>query len=152
MKCSELEKHWEEWLEGAVPAEVEHHLRECPRCRERAAELAQTSAWLGLLPQPPHEPGPAFWARLKQRLEESEQEADFWQGLTWVSSRVALALGALVLLLAAWVLQAPPQPAVAEFDAPQTYLQAAAALPPGNAQLNRDQVVLTLVAQREPQQ
>ena len=151
MKCSELEKHWEEWLAETAPADVEQHLRECPDCRELATELTQTSAWVGLLLQPPHEPGPAFWVRLKERLEEGERDADFWATLGWASSRMVLALAVVVLLVTAWILEAAPRPAVAEFDAPQTYVQAAAVVPPANGQLNRDQVVLTLVAQREPQ-
>lgn len=151
MSCAEFEKQWEEWLNGAASPEMERHLEVCNRCRNLAAELPRTSQWVAALREEPREPEPAFWARLEEQLGESQRDADFWAALGWASSRVVLALAVLAFLLAAWLMQAPPRPAVAEFDAPQTYVSAAGAVSVQNGQLNRDQVVLTLVAYREPQ-
>lgn len=153
MKCDQLETHWEAWLEGTAPAELEQHLRECPRCRQVAGELRRTTTWVGLLLKPPHEPGPAFWARLEERLAASDRDANFWATLSWAASRMVLALALLVLLVTAWMVATPSrQVGVAEIDLPPSEVQAAAVIPPAEGTLNRDQVVLTLVAQKEPQQ
>ena len=152
MKCDELEKYGEEWLSGTTSPELDQHLEECPRCRQQAADLARTSRWLPLLRREPPEPGPAFWTRLRQRLEESERGADFWEALSWVASRAALELAAVVLLLGLGMLFESPAPAGADFEAPQTYGDdVATGIPVSNVPLNRDQVVLTLVAQTERQ-
>lgn len=153
MTCKQAEKYWEDWVFGTAPAAFDRHLESCPRCRRQAAELARTSNWMGLLERPPHQPGPAFWAELRQRLEVSDREAEFWAPLGWVAARAALALGVLVLLLGVGVVLESQEPAVAEFDAPQAYVaQGSAGIPVANGQPNRDQVVLTLVAYAEPQQ
>ncbi|MFQ5777458.1 MAG: anti-sigma factor family protein [Terriglobia bacterium] len=153
MRCVELEGQWEEWLAGGAPAEVEQHLRECARCRELAESLARTPGWLSVLTQPPPEPSPAFWPRLRERLEGADSGSDFWAALAWAAGRAALTLAVLVFLLALWVTQVVPervQPAVAEFDAPQTYLEEAAIVPAGDPQAYRNQVILTLVTYSEP--
>lgn len=151
MRCGELERFWEDWLSGNAPAEVDQHLKSCPRCCALANGLTQTSRWLALLRQEPPEPSAAFWARLRQRLEETERHADFWTALTVAAGRAAVALAVLVLLLTVWIMRQPSEPAVAEFDTPQIYLEETAGLPVGSQQLTRDGVVLTLVAQTEPQ-
>lgn len=151
MKCREVEQLWEEWLSGGSVPLLEQHFRECAGCRELAAELARTPAWLALLREEPREPGPAFWIGLQERLEETRFRWDFWTTLGWAASRAAVVLAVLVLLFAVAVLQAPPEPAMAEFDAPPIYVETAAGnVPVANGQLNRDQVMLTLVAQVEP--
>lgn len=151
MKCSEMERYFEDWLEKAAPPAVEEHLRQCARCRELAEELSRTSAWLSVLSEEPGEPSPAFWARLRGRLEEADRGADFWTSLAGLSRRTVAVLTALALVLALWVLSRP-EPPVTAFDAPQAYLDDSALPGPGgNGQLDRDQVVLTLVAQREAQ-
>lgn len=153
MTCKQVEKYWEEWLAGSAAPEFGRHLETCPRCRQQAAELARTSDWLALLQREPPEPGPAFWAQLRQRLEEGDSAAEFWTTLGWVAARTALALGFLVMLLGLAVMIELPRPAMAEFDAPQAYVAAGtAAIPVAEGRPNRDQVVLTLVAYTEPQQ
>lgn len=151
MKCREIERYFEDWLGQAAPPAVEEHLRQCPRCRALAEGLSRTSAWLSVLSQEPVEPSPAFWARLRARLEEADRRGDFWASLVWLSSRSAAILTALALILALWVLSWPAPPAT-PFDAPQAYLESSTLPgPDGNGQLDRDQVLLTLVAQREAQ-
>ncbi|MBI2955916.1 MAG: hypothetical protein HYY26_01255 [Acidobacteria bacterium] len=151
MKCSRLKAQWEEWLEGRGPAELEEHLRECPRCRELSAELRPTSSWVAALREEPAEPGPAFWARLRERLEESERGLEFWPALGWAARRMAVGLAVVVLLLTVGLLKEAAESSEAEFDAPQAYLEVPpGGVPVGNGALSRDEVMLTLVAQVEP--
>lgn len=149
MECRDVENLWEDWLGRGGSPLLERHLRECPRCRELASELARTSDWLSLLAQPPPEPGPAFWGRLRQRLQEREKGADIWTALGWAGARAAVALALLVLLLVVVVSRELPRSEVAEFDAPQIYLEDSPGSVPVTNGLSRDQVVLTLVAQTE---
>jgi len=151
MRCKDFEQHWEEWLRGGAPPELAEHLKLCPFCREQAVELERTAAWLASLREEPALPGSAFWARLRQRLEAEERAGDLWVSLNWVAARAALALAAFAFFLTLGVLLEPPA-AVADFDAPRTYLDETAGVAVANGQLNRDQVVLTLVAYQEPQQ
>jgi len=152
MNCKQFEALWEDWLAGRPAPALVDHLRDCEACRAVAEELQQSSAWLATLKQAPPEASPAFWVRLREALEAREQRAEFWAALARVAGRAAVTLAALVLLFTVFVLETPPQPAVAEFGAPPTYVDdPAAGLAAGNGRLNRDQVVLTLVAQREPQ-
>jgi len=150
MRCKELEQYWEEWLRGSAPAELAEHLERCPACRQLTAELERTAAWLASLGEEPALPGPAFWARLRQRLEAEERAGDLWASLNWVAARAALALAVLAFFLTLGVLLEPPA-AVADFDTPQGYLAETTGVAGANGQLNRDQVVLTLVAYQEPQ-
>ena len=152
MNCTDLEAYWEDWRDGEAPAAFEKHLRDCPHCRELAEELARTRRWLALLQQEPPEPHPAFWIHLKEKLEEPERGRDFWASLVWVASRASLALAVLVMAVAVGVVWQTAHTEVAEFDGPQVYLQETpGSVPlPTNGRLNRDQVVLTLVAQAEP--
>ena len=152
MKCTDFEAYWEDRLKGEAPAALEQHLRECAHCRELAGELARTAGWLALLKQEPPEPNPAFWIQLKEKLEERERGRDFWAALGWAAGRAALALTVLVLTLAVGMVWQITHAEVAEFDGPQVYLQESpGSVPlPTNGRLNRDQVVLTLVAEAEP--
>lgn len=151
MKCSELEQHFEQWLGGSEAPALAEHLRQCPRCRQLAEELSRTSGWLSALSLEPPEPGPAFWPRLRERLEVADRGADSWTSLVWLARRTAPVLTALALVLALWVLSRPAPPEI-PFDAPQAYLEDSTLPGPGaNGQLDRDQVLLTLVAQKEVQ-
>jgi hypothetical protein len=151
MKCTELEPYWEDWLSGFAPAAVERHLRQCAECRALAEELARQPAWLAQARLETPEASAAFWPRLRDAIGGREATGDFWSALAWASARAAVALAVLVLLLTAVLLQQSTQPAVAEFDGPQVYLEESpGSVPlPVNGRLSRDQVVLTLVAQQE---
>jgi hypothetical protein len=152
MTCTELERYWEDWLSGFAPPEVERHIRQCAECRALAEELARQPAWLAQARLEMPEASAAFWPRLREAIEASEARSDFWGALAWASARAAVALAMLVLLLTGIVLQQSSQTAVAEFDGPQVYLEdPPGAVPlPVNGRLSRDQVVLTLVSQQEP--
>lgn len=153
MRCKDLEQHWEEWLAGEAAPTFLQHLRQCSRCRALAEELAPTARWVSTLRLEPPEPGPAFWARLQERLEESARPLDFWATLASVAGRTAWALAVVLLLFAFWVLREPAEPsAVAAFDAPQNYVEDGTLPPVTNGQLDRDQVLLTVVSQPEVEQ
>ena len=152
MSCKRFEQEWEGWLRGQASRDFLEHLGECRACADQAAELGRTREWLAPLRQEPPLPGAAFWARLAERLEAEDRAGDFWTALDWVAARATLALAVLVLLLTVGVLLESPAPAaVAEFDAPQPYFEENRGVVLANGQLNRDQVVLTLVAYQEPQ-
>ncbi len=153
MTCKETANYFEEWRSGSASAGFEEHLRECAACRELAEELGRTAGWLEAARLEATEPGPAFWSRLGARLEEVDRRADFWAALGWAASRATVVLAAVVLLLTVWVWrEGSPSNGQVAFDAPQSYLEDSS-LPGTGAgrQLNRDEVLLTLVAQQEPQ-
>lgn len=149
MKCADFERNGEAWLSGAAPAEFEAHLRACERCRTAAEEIAGTRSLLGLLRAEAPEPSATFWARLEVGLREADRKNESWTVLALSARRVAAALATVALALALWIWTHPAAPAAA-FDAPETYLQDDSTLPgPGvSGQLDRDQVLLTLVARQ----
>jgi len=151
MSCKRFDQEWEVWLGGQASRDFLEHLGRCRACAEQARELEQTHEWLTPLRQEPPLPPPAFWARLVERLEAEDRGADFWTALNWVAARATLALVVLVLLMTLGALLEPAPAAVADFDAPQPYFEENRGVVLANGQLNRDQVVLTLVAYQEPQ-
>ena len=151
MSCKRFEQEWEGWLRGQASRDFLEHLGECRACADQAAELGRTREWLAPLRQEPPLPGAAFWARLAERLEAEDRAGDFWTALNWVAARATLALVVVVLLMILGALLEPAPAAVADFDTPQAYLEEASGVTVANGQLNRDQVVLTLVAYQEPQ-
>jgi hypothetical protein len=152
MRCKDFEQHLEDWLAGEAAPEFLQHLRACSRCRALAEDLAPTGRWVSALRLEAPGPGPDFWARLQEQLEASERRADFWAALGWAAGRAAWALTVVLLLFAFWVLREPAEPsAVAAFDAPQNYVEDGTLPPVGNGQLDRSQVLLTLVSAPEVQ-
>lgn len=150
MKCADLERYWEDWLGGTAPPEFEDHLRACERCRALAGGLAKSRTLFEILRHDPPEPSSAFWARLEASLRQADRKAEFWALLALSARRATVALAALAMALGLWVWTHPALP-VAAFDAPQTFLVDDATLPgpATNGQIDRDQVVLTLVERRE---
>lgn len=153
MKCADFERYCEDWLSGVAAEEFEAHLRSCDRCRAAAEDLADTCALFPLFRAEPPEPSQGFWVRLEDGLTEADRKAEFWTSLTLTAQRAVFALGVLALALGLWI-WTHPAPPVAAFDAPQTFLAEDSTLPgPGaNGQLDRDQVVLTLVARQQEEQ
>jgi len=153
MRCKDFQQHLEDWLAGEATPEFLQHLRECTRCRALAENVAPTGRWVSALRLQAPEPGPAFWPRLREQLEASERRADFWATLGWVAGRTAWVLTVVLLLFAFWVLREPAEPSTAAaFDAPQNYVEDSTLPPVGNGQLDRSQVLLTLVSQPEVQE
>ena len=150
MSCKRFDQEWEGWLRGQASREFLAHLGQCRACAGQAVELARTGDWLARLRQEPPLPDTAFWAKLAERLEAEDRAGDSWTALSWVAARATLALAVLVLLMTLGVLLQPSPAAVTDFDAPQSYLEESNGVAVANGQLNRDQVVLTLVAYQEP--
>ena len=150
MKCADFERYYEDWLSGVAGEEFDAHLRSCDRCRAAAGDLAGTRALFALFRADPPEPSQGFWVRLEDGMAEADRKAEFWTSLALTAQRAVVALGVLALGLGLWI-WTHPAPPVAAFDAPQTYLAEDSALPgPGaNGQLDRDQVLLTLVARQQ---
>jgi len=150
MKCADFERYCEDWLGGAASAEFDAHLRTCQRCRAAAEEYAGTRAFFAVYRADAPEPSQGFWSRLEAGLTEADRKAEFWASLALTAQRAALALGTFALALGLW-LWTHPAPPVAAFDDPQAFLAGESGLPgPGtNGQLDRDQVVLTLVARQQ---
>ena len=150
MKCADFERYCEDWLSGVAVEEFEAHLRSCDRCRAAAEDLADTCALFALFRAEPPEPSQTFWAHLEDSMAEADRKAEFWASLALTAQRAALALGTFAVALGLW-LWTHPAPPVAAFDDPQAFLAGESGLPgPGtNEQLDRDQVVLTLVARQQ---
>ncbi len=151
MNCKDFERNAETWLEGRAAPELAEHVQGCPVCAALAAELAGQRRWLPVLKLSAPEPGAAFWPRLNERLAAQDRRGDFWAALGWVASRAAVALALVVVLLAIWVWREPGVlPVQAAFDEPQVYLDDGALPSPlSHGQMNRDEVLLTLVSQPE---
>lgn len=150
MTCSDFARFAEDWLSGTAPPECEAHLRTCARCQRVAAEIAGARTLFAALSQEAPEPSAAFWAHLEDGLREADRKAEFWSLLALSGKRAVVVLGTLALVLGLWV-WAQSAPPAAAFDAPQVFIADDPSLP-GPASigaLDRDQVLLTLVAQRE---
>lgn len=154
MNCAKLEKFLEEWLDATAPPELNRHVEDCPQCSRRAAELRKTGAWMSLLRQEPPELSPGFWVRF-WREQQKQTPADLWTALTAVArpAVAALALVVVLFLLGVWSLPQGTDPALTEFDSPQTYwAEVAGVRIPENGGPTRDEVVLTLVSRAEVSQ
>jgi len=95
MTCTEIRDLMPDLAAGqsAVTSEVNQHLRTCPACAGKLAEMRQTMAMLDEWRAP--EPSPYFDVRLRARLREQEtQPAGWWQWLR----KPALAAALTVLL------------------------------------------------------
>ena len=144
MRCAEVEKHLEDWLdEKQGPPELVAHLAECRRCGQLAAELGRLGGWLDLLRQEPPTLDPAFWVRLRQRVEAARQRQEaFWAAFNALAQRTALGLAVLLVVLSLLNLRQPPL-SIADLEpAQETFIIA-------NGEITRDQVVLSLVAETE---
>lgn len=102
MNCREVRTRLDLYVERELPEEerraVEVHLRTCPACRKRLANLEQVTALLYQLP--PEEPTPDLEARVVAAVEARAARAPVRQ--PWLRT-VAVGLGALfsaLLLLA----------------------------------------------------
>lgn len=150
MKCRQFERHEEDWQADRAPEAFARHLEQCADCRQQAETLERSAAWMELLRQEPPQLSPAFWVQFWER--EAASAGAFWQTLIVMSRRAVLALALALFLLFAGVLWTtePEEPAVAGFDSHQPYwVEVSGQTNGGGNGPNREQVVLTLVAQSE---
>ena len=117
-----------EALQGAVPAELEEHVRACSACAQELKALKQTSALLEEWPAP--EVSPYFDSRLRARLREQVKvPAGWWQWLRKPALAAAFAL--LMAVGVGLLIPVTPQTPVAELPAqshPQVKASAASAV------------------------
>lgn len=145
MRCAEVEKHIEDWLDGKEsPRELVTHLAGCRRCRWLAAEFSSVRTWVRLLRQEPPTLDPAFWARLRQRVEAASQHQEaLWAAFNTLAQRTAIGLAVLLLVLSLLGLRQPRPLSITELEPVQENLLA------GNGEMTRDQVLLSLAAETE---
>jgi len=145
MRCTEVEKHLEEWLERkeSLP-ELATHVAECHRCWQLATGFGNVQTWLNLLRQEPPTLDPAFWVRLRQRIEAASQRQEvFWAAFNTLAQRTAVGLAVLLLLLSLFGLRQPQPLSITELEPVQEDLLAA------NGEMTRDQVLLSLAGETE---
>lgn len=145
MRCAEVEKHLEDWLDGKEsPRELVTHLAECRRCRWLAAGFGSVRTWVKLLRQEPPTLDPAFWTRLRQRVEAASQPQEaLWAAFNTLAQRTAIGLAVLLLVLSLLGLRQPRPLSITELEPVQENLLA------GNGEMTRDQVLLSLAAETE---
>lgn len=104
MNCNEAQTRLDLYVEGELSPDerrgVETHLRSCPACRRRLANLEQMVTLLHTLPR--EEPMPELTARILARLEERPRQRA-------VAVRPALAWAALLSLGVALVVASGPR-------------------------------------------
>ena len=158
MHCREIRARLEELAGESLSAppggEIDRHLATCEGCREALRVMRQTSAWLRLSRETPLQVGPAFWMRLEAALTERQAEPRWFSILGDEYARPLLyALAGLVLVLGlSLALLEPPATAepsaVLAFDSPPPSTERI--LPAGkNGQVDREEVMVTLVAEPE---
>jgi len=145
MRCAEVKKHLEDWLAGKQsPPELVTHLAECRHCKQLASEFGRLRGWLELLRQEPPTLAPAFWVRLRQRLEAAQQRQEaFWAAFNALAQRAALGLAVLLLVVSLLSLRQPPPLSIAGLEPAQDSFVVA------NGEITRDQVLLSLVTEME---
>jgi hypothetical protein len=150
MNCHEAEAHYEDWLEDRAPSEAADHIKGCESCQSALAGFDRASAWMALLQKEPPQLSPGFWVRFWEK--QAANVGDFWEVLAVLGRRAAVGLAVLILVLAVsfqWV-QQTGEAERAVIDAPQPYWAQFDGQENGNGNgPNREQVVLTLVAQTE---
>jgi len=109
MNCNEAQTRLDLYAEGELSPDerraVETHLRSCPTCRRRLANLEQMVALLRALPR--EEPGPELTAHILARLGQRprQQAVAAGPGLAWaalLSLGVALVVASGPRLAALW--------------------------------------------------
>ncbi len=112
MNCQEVEHDLSAYVDGELSAPVrsavDEHLKTCPHCQKRVAELKQLAAGLAALPetQPPSE----FLTAVRWKIVRGEEPSDLsWQEMlfrsVWLRLSLATAILVALLLLSTDVLQ-----------------------------------------------
>ena len=150
MNCHEAETYYEDWQEDRAPSEAAGHIEGCETCQTALAGFNRTSAWMELLRREPPQLSPGFWVKFWEK--QAVGVGDFWEVLALLGRRAAVGLAVLILLLAVSFQWGQPssESERAVIDAPQPYWAQFDGQESGNGNgPNREQVVLTLVAQTE---
>lgn len=146
MRCKDLDRRLEDWLDGKADPELVVHLGECVSCRSLAEELRRQAPLLAGLRQQPPELGAAFWLRLRERMAEADQRQEaFWAAFNLLAARAAAVLAAMLLALTLLTFRQPRPSSLTDIELPQEASVLA------NGDMTRDQILLSL-AETEPRQ
>jgi hypothetical protein len=85
-------------LDGEVAADAASHIRDCPTCRERLADLAATLAHARRADVP--EPSPLFWDHLSERIRADIASTAAPVRARWLAWPMWLPTGGLALIVA----------------------------------------------------
>jgi anti-sigma factor RsiW len=140
----------EEYLRGAGkgpnPRDFEAHLEACQPCAQELRLLEAQALWLRLLQDSDAanaEPGPGFYARVMDRIEQ-ESPRSIWSILLQPAfgRRLAFASGALALVLGTYLVSTEP----GEANAPD---QQGVVISQLNPSTDRDAVLVNLASYHE---
>ena len=140
----------EEYLQrGADMPEVDDHLRSCEGCRKEIEAMRMQSRLLRTLKAPAGmEPGPAFYAKVLNRIE-SQPKPSVWNlfGDSLFARRLVYASATFLLLLGSYAASAPPVEEEYAASAPEAILAGNQAPMPVSMDSQEDrQVVLVTLA------
>jgi len=113
MRCDEFDAHAAGWLEGERTPEAASHLRSCPQCSTRMADVGLIVSAAASLPE--LDPPERVWTSLRNELEregllqERKSVLERLRELLPAPPRTALATG-LISALAALLLLVPQSP------------------------------------------
>ena len=121
MKCEEIRELMVDVAAGAgeAPPAMDTHLRGCPACAGKLADMRKTMALLDEWQAP--EPSPYFDTRLAARMREERAKPEKSAWLSWF--RVPALAGALAVALMVagaihWLPSFGPPPSIAQAPAP----------------------------------
>jgi predicted anti-sigma-YlaC factor YlaD len=148
MGCRKYEARFEDYLNGAVDAELNAHLQACDACRAMVDDARLAGVWLRDAWEPTAEPRstflPAVMARIREQKMRDDAAAGFWTPLEFLASRVSMTAAVLLLALSGYMLgvsqrAAPPPPPVTN-----TELSAADFPQPPNDPVDNEEVLQSL--------
>jgi hypothetical protein len=110
--CREYEARLEDYLQGTLDSELQHHLKRCADCSAALENSRLAGDLVRQVCQPAGEPQPQFMQRVlaKIRAEKmrSESPAAFWSPLEFLASRLSLTAAVLLLALSAYLIGFAP--------------------------------------------
>jgi anti-sigma factor RsiW len=141
-----LEEYLRDPGKGTNSREFDVHLAACSSCAQELRLLEAQTLWLRLLQDSPAanaEPGPGFYARVLDRIEQ-ETPRSIWSILLQPAfgRRIAVASGALALVLGTYLVSTEP----GEMSAPD---QQGVVISQLNPSTDRDAVLVNLASYHE---
>jgi hypothetical protein len=113
MRCRKFEARFEDYLGGALDAELDAHLAECEDCRAAVHDSRFAGNLLRAAWEPAGEPSHAFVAKVMATIQREEARAAspaaFWAPLEFLASRLSLTAAMLLLALSVYMLEFAPR-------------------------------------------
>jgi len=118
MKCKDAEKRllqsFDGTLEGAAKAELDGHVKACPRCRQKQLEYG---VLLKSLKVEDVQPLPYFWERLEAKLREGERVEPWTIWARWSRRAIPVSLSLILLFVAAMAFLGPHEEDLSQSEA-----------------------------------